>query len=75
MRWKRLAAGPRPLAEPDLVGSPELILEQARRLKNHSPIFGSAAQPVGGSRSTEGLQELPWQTPSSLPIARALAMT
>jgi hypothetical protein len=27
---------------------------------------------VGGSRSTEGLQELPWQTPSSLPISTGL---
>ena len=44
MRWKRLPAGPRPLEEPDLVGSPELIQEQARWLKYHSPTLASAAQ-------------------------------
>jgi hypothetical protein len=43
MRWKRLPAGPRPLAEPDPVEPPELIQEQARRLKTHSPTFASAA--------------------------------
>ena len=30
-----------------LVGSPELIQEQARRLKTHSPTFASAAPAVG----------------------------
>ena len=42
--WKRLPTGPRPLAEPDLVGSPELILEQARW-----PI--NKAQPLRSRRS------------------------
>ena len=44
MRWKRLPARPTPLAEPDLVGSPELIQEQARWLKNPSPTFASAGK-------------------------------
>jgi hypothetical protein len=38
-----------------LVGSSELIQEQAKRLKTHSPTFASAAQRWGGSRSAEGL--------------------
>ena len=41
MRWKQLA-------EPDLVGSPELTQEQARWLKNHSPHLRVSCEAVGG---------------------------
>jgi hypothetical protein len=54
MRYKGLLAGPRAFGGTGLVESPELIQEQARWLKAHSPTRASA--PSGGWSSVrEGL--------------------
>jgi hypothetical protein len=74
MRWKRLPAGPRSLEEPDLVGSPELIQEQARWLKNHSPTFASAAQQWVALGPRKACRSFRGRAAPRFQLARALAM-